>query len=123
MKKRLSRVLGAFTVAGVAALSTAVLPGASPVAAGAADCIPISGGINATVIGTKPVTVMGPVTGTLAGSTMAVVKSQKSVGNGVIELAVTHDFVTEDRSSIKTCLLYTSPSPRDRTRSRMPSSA
>ena len=24
---------------------------------------------------------------------------------------------------IKTCLLYTSPSPRDRTRSRMPSSA
>ena len=26
-------------------------------------------------------------------------------------------------SAIKTCLLYTSPSPRDRTRSRMPSSA
>ena len=26
-------------------------------------------------------------------------------------------------SSFKTCLLYTSPSPRDRTRSRMPSSA
>ena len=26
-------------------------------------------------------------------------------------------------SSIQTCLLYTSPSPRDRTRSRMPSSA
>ena len=26
-------------------------------------------------------------------------------------------------SSIDTCLLYTSPSPRDRTRSRMPSSA
>ena len=25
--------------------------------------------------------------------------------------------------SLKTCLLYTSPSPRDRTRSRMPSSA
>ena len=28
-----------------------------------------------------------------------------------------------DRSSVNTCLLYTSPSPRDRTRSRMPSSA
>ena len=27
------------------------------------------------------------------------------------------------RFSLKTCLLYTSPSPRDRTRSRMPSSA
>ena len=27
------------------------------------------------------------------------------------------------REALKTCLLYTSPSPRDRTRSRMPSSA
>ena len=27
------------------------------------------------------------------------------------------------KSHLKTCLLYTSPSPRDRTRSRMPSSA
>ena len=27
------------------------------------------------------------------------------------------------RNAFKTCLLYTSPSPRDRTRSRMPSSA
>ena len=26
-------------------------------------------------------------------------------------------------SSVRSCLLYTSPSPRDRTRSRMPSSA
>ena len=29
----------------------------------------------------------------------------------------------ESREVLKTCLLYTSPSPRDRTRSRMPSSA
>ena len=28
-----------------------------------------------------------------------------------------------DKDSLHTCLLYTSPSPRDRTRSRMPSSA
>ena len=34
------------------------------------------------------------------------------IGNG--------DFIVLDP---KTCLLYTSPSPRDRTRSRMPSSA
>ena len=34
------------------------------------------------------------------------------------------DFVTyEDLTEEKICLLYTSPSPRDRTRSRMPSSA
>ena len=31
--------------------------------------------------------------------------------------------VSEFSGSIFTCLLYTSPSPRDRTRSRMPSSA
>ena len=29
----------------------------------------------------------------------------------------------ESAGQLKTCLLYTSPSPRDRTRSRMPSSA
>ena len=28
-----------------------------------------------------------------------------------------------EQATVKTCLLYTSPSPRDRTRSRMPSSA
>ena len=30
---------------------------------------------------------------------------------------------SESTTSYNTCLLYTSPSPRDRTRSRMPSSA
>src|SRR5665811_1946762 len=35
-----------------------------------------------------------------------------------------HDwFSTEKRNQTAFCLLYTSPSPRDRTRSRMPSSA
>ena len=37
-----------------------------------------------------------------------------------------HNLVFEtfpDVALVKTCLLYTSPSPRDRTRSRMPSSA
>ena len=33
------------------------------------------------------------------------------------------DFIPEGGQSLTTCLLYTSPSPRDRTRSRMPSSA
>ena len=31
--------------------------------------------------------------------------------------------LSENKPSAETCLLYTSPSPRDRTRSRMPSSA
>ena len=35
----------------------------------------------------------------------------------------TRDGTAEKPITIKTCLLYTSPSPRDRTRSRMPSSA
>ena len=35
---------------------------------------------------------------------------------GLISLVLVYNFIT-------TCLLYTSPSPRDRTRSRMPSSA
>ena len=46
-------------------------------------------------------------------------------GDGVVDdtLAIqsTLDFVSEDNNT--SCLLYTSPSPRDRTRSRMPSSA
>ena len=32
-------------------------------------------------------------------------------------------FEKQEQNSINACLLYTSPSPRDRTRSRMPSSA
>ena len=31
--------------------------------------------------------------------------------------------VTDDSGTVNTCLLYTSPSPRDRQKSRMPSSA
>ena len=33
------------------------------------------------------------------------------------------EFIEERRKDIPTCLLYTSPSPRDPTKSRMPSSA
>ena len=33
------------------------------------------------------------------------------------------NILTETLQTVGTCLLYTSPSPRDRTRSRMPSSA
>ena len=43
----------------------------------------------------------------------------------IVQLAV-YDYrnaVIADRLGVDICLLYTSPSPRDRTRSRMPSSA
>ena len=36
---------------------------------------------------------------------------------------VLNKYKSEDIRSSESCLLYTSPSPRDRTRSRMPSSA
>ena len=36
---------------------------------------------------------------------------------------IAHGFLTLSLLSYMSCLLYTSPSPRDRTRSRMPSSA
>ena len=40
-----------------------------------------------------------------------------------LSLGITTLFVTHDQEEAMSCLLYTSPSPRDRTRSRMPSSA
>ena len=45
-----------------------------------------------------------------------------AVSSGDDELDITDD-TPSDRSTDNICLLYTSPSPRDRTRSRMPSSA
>ena len=45
----------------------------------------------------------------------AVLRWLKQAGDAVVE--------GEVLAEIETCLLYTSPSPRDRTRNRMPSSA
>ena len=46
-------------------------------------------------------------------------KNGKMVPNCVPESVVKEELSSQDR----TCLLYTSPSPRDRQKSRMPSSA
>ena len=43
--------------------------------------------------------------------------------NSVNLFAKASEYVAEIIAQVNTCLLYTSPSPRDRTRSRMPSSA
>ena len=40
-----------------------------------------------------------------------------------LEQVRAHGKTEQVQEQVKTCLLYTSPSPRDRTRSRMPSSA
>ena len=47
---------------------------------------------------------------------------EQSVAQALAQGARTHD-LHDSPNTPNTCLLYTSPSPRDRTRSRMPSSA
>ena len=48
--------------------------------------------------------------------------SLKTLGYDQSEIDAIIKFI-DDEKTILGCLLYTSPSPRDRTRSRMPSSA
>ena len=47
----------------------------------------------------------------------------RSLTKDDFEMYVVRVNVFENEENAKACLLYTSPSPRDRTRSRMPSSA
>ena len=54
-------------------------------------------------------------------TTMMKVREGITVSNN-LATAATAD-VAQATTDVQTCLLYTSPSPRDRTRSRMPSSA
>ena len=65
---------------------------------------------------------------TVAGSSVFVNGHNiNSLGRGVLILDVTDPwnpvYVGSENNNYCHCLLYTSPSPRDRTRSRMPSSA
>ena len=55
----------------------------------------------------------------------AVVTGVTTTGSAIVGAAVTINVSGVDAGAgiITACLLYTSPSPRDRTRSRMPSSA
>ena len=55
----------------------------------------------------------------LANATVLNLISNKFEPQGVTAIAL----LAESHISIHTCLLYTSPSPRDRQKSRMPSSA
>ena len=44
-------------------------------------------------------------------------------GHNMIKRTIIPDDVSQIKDTLDACLLYTSPSPRDRIRSRMPSSA
>ena len=50
-------------------------------------------------------------------------KRQLALEEIELEIMVRSEAVTERSKVLTTCLLYTSPSPRDRQKSRMPSSA
>ena len=57
---------------------------------------------------------------------VAVVGVTGAVGEVMLEILESRNFPVDTLfplASSRSCLLYTSPSPRDRTRSRMPSSA
>ena len=62
--------------------------------------------------------VTNDVTGCCADETLALVREMGSDG-----LAVAAHPAHQGQRFVSTCPLYTSPSPRDRTRTRMPSSA
>jgi|GEM_PF-1977094 len=88
-----SKILAATALAGAAL---------SPLPALAQSCMPVSGTIAATVVGSDPVTVLGTVDGDLAGATMAIVSSQGEGDEGRIILGLGHAFVTFDRGTLQT---------------------
>ena len=61
---------------------------------------------------------LGEFIGIQSGSLFHHFKSKDDILATVMEQTIIYNF-----ARLKDCLLYTSPSPRDRTRSRMPSSA
>jgi hypothetical protein len=67
-----------------------------------AECRPVAGTIDAAIIGGEPTSVLGTVTGTLAGATRAVVTGQSQEDDGTIGLDLAHDFVTLAGGSLRT---------------------
>ena len=65
------------------------------------------------------------VLGVMLGASLLVSATLRLVPGDPITLILGEQATEADRSRLedRLCLLYTSPSPRDRTRSRMPSSA
>jgi len=95
--------------AGIGAVRTLLIAGVVfaaaqplPVIAAQNNCTAVSGTIAASVVGGDPVTVLGTVSGDLAGATRAIVTSQQNGAEGTVELGLAHDFATDDRSTLKT---------------------
>lgn len=67
-----------------------------------AECSPVAGTIDATIVGGEPTNVLGTVAGSLNGATRAVVTGQSQADDGTIRLDLAHDFVTRERGSLRT---------------------
>jgi len=67
-----------------------------------AECRPVAGTVDATIVGGEPTNVLGTVSGGLDGATRAVVTGQSQADDGTIRLDLAHDFVTRDRGSLRT---------------------
>ena len=67
----------------------------------------------------ETITLLQQAGGTPAGVVLALDRQERGTG----ELSATQEVEKNYGIPVTSCLLYTSPSPRDRTRSRMPSSA
>lgn len=68
----------------------------------AQTCRQVGGTIDATIVGGDPVNVLGSVKGDLAGATRAILTSRTEAEGGSVRLGLTHDFVTNDRNTLKT---------------------
>ena len=66
-----------------------------------------------------------PEPDSLSGKTLLITGAAGGLGSAIAREAATlgAELVLLDNNQSKLCLLYTSPSPRDRQKSRMPSSA
>ena len=83
---------------------------------------PCTGG-GATETSESAILTVDQVTSDVSGASRASLSVLlDTVGEGVALVAATGDLIWGNEL-YRNCLLYTSPSPRDRTRSRMPSSA
>ena len=59
----------------------------------------------------------------IEGLTVVDLMRRAGIDIETVSIKESNEITTSHGIMMKTCLLYTSPSPRDRTRSRMPSSA
>ena len=84
---------------------------------------PVPVAISIMLLNFGPIEVNSTITRNDAKPIIASSKPPRMIINGSGYQDLTNQIINSELEDLITCLLYTSPSPRDRTRSRMPSSA